>query len=83
MFGAVFRILKPVRLIKRRALMKGVFGGDRTWLMLGAVVWLGGRVKALFGFGDPEPVYTEEVTSGDRIVVVHSEANNRRRRRRR
>ena len=83
MFRSFFRILRPVRLIKRRALIKGVFGGDRTWLVLGSVVWIGGRIKALFGFGEPEPVYTEEVSSGDRVVLVHSETTSRRQRRRR
>lgn len=83
MFGAFFRLLRPVRLIKRRALIKGVFGGDRTWLTLGLIVWVGGRIKALFGFGEPEPVYTEEITSGQRFVLAHSDPPKRRRRRRR
>ena len=80
MFGSLFRILRPVRLIKRKAITAGLFGGDRRWLILGGMVFIGGRVKALFGFGEPEPVYIEELKPGQRFVVAHDEPRKRRRR---
>ncbi|MEM7092902.1 MAG: hypothetical protein AAF567_07860 [Actinomycetota bacterium] len=83
MFRSFFRILKPVRLIKRRAITRGLFGGDRTWLVLGGLVWIGGRIRALFGFGEPQPVYTHEIDSGSRFVLAHSDPPRRRRFRRR
>ena len=80
MFGSLFRILRPIRLIKRKGITAGLFGGDRKWLALGGIVFLGGRIKSLFGFGDPEPVYIEELKPGERLVVAHAEARRRRRR---
>ncbi len=80
MFGSLFRILRPVRLIKRKAITAGLFGGDRKWLVLGGIVFVAGKVKALFGFGEPEPVYIEEIKAGQRLVVAHAEPRKRRRR---
>lgn len=80
MVGSLFRILRPIRLIKRKGLTAGLFGGDRKWLALGGIVFLGGRVKSLFGFGDPAPVYTEELKPGQRLVIAHAEPRKRRRR---
>lgn len=37
------------------------------------------RIKALFGFGDPQPVLVEEARPGDRFVVAHE--NNKQSRR--
>ena len=81
MFKSFFRILRPIRLIKRKALLKGVFGGDRKWLFAGGVVFVGGKIKDLVGFGEPEPVYTEEVEPAQRLVVAHAPATSRRKRR--
>ena len=63
--------------------MRGVFGGDRFWLTIGGVIWTRRKIKDLLGQGEPEPVYTEEVGAGDRVVLVHSETTSRRQRRRR
>lgn len=82
MFGAFFRLLRPVRLIKRRALLKGLLGGDRTWLVLGIIVWLGGKIRSLFGGGEPVAVYTEEIGSGERFVLAHVDAPTKKRRKR-
>lgn len=82
MFGSLFRILRPVRLIKRKGLLSGVFGGNRVWLALGGIVWAGGKVRRLFGFGDPAPVFAEEIKPGERFVVAHAEPSRRRRRKR-
>lgn len=61
--------------------MRGVFGGDRLWLTIGGVIWTRRKIKELLGRGEPEPVYTEEVEPGERVVMVHSESTSRRRRR--
>ena len=39
------------------------------------------RIKALFGFGDPQPVYIEDVEPGQRFVVAHEPSTSRRKRR--
>lgn len=81
MFGSLFKILRPIRLIKRKGVTAGLFGGDRKWLMLGGIVFIGGKLKALLGFGDPEPVYIEDLKPGERLVVAHPESTRRRKRR--
>lgn len=80
MFG-LLRILKPMRIIKRRALLKGLFGGDRKWLVIGGVVFMWGRMKAVLGFGEPQTVMVEEIAKGDRVVLAHERERPRRRRR--
>ena len=40
------------------------------------------RIKSLFGFGDPEPVFVEEATPGQRFVVAHEDNSTSRRKRR-
>ena len=69
------------RLIKRKVLSKGLFGGDRKWLALGGVIFVFGRIRSVLGFGDPEPVYIEELKPGERLVTAHSEPPRRRKRR--
>lgn len=75
------RFLKPSILLRRKALRTGVFGGDRKWLGIWLVMFAWRRVKALFGFGDPQPVYVEELGAGQRFVVAHEESTSRRKRR--
>lgn len=66
-------------MLRRKALRSGVFGGDRTWLRVFITMFLWRRIKALFGFGDPQPVLVEEARPGDRFVVAHE--NNKQSRR--
>lgn len=40
------------------------------------------RLKALFGFGEPQPVFVEEATAGQRFVVAHEDDSTSRRKRR-
>ena len=80
MFASLFRVLRPIRLIKRKGLTAGLFGGDTKWLVLGGIVFIGSRIKSLFGFGEPEPVYTEVLKPGQRLVIAHDEPKKRRRR---
>lgn len=82
MFGSLFRILRPIRLIKRKGLLSGVFGGNRLWLTLGGLAWAGGKLRRLFGFGEPQPVFAEEIKPGERFIVAHAESSRRGRRRR-
>jgi hypothetical protein len=56
-------ILNPFNLWRRKALYKGVFGGDRTWLMIGAVVWGPRILKRVLGRNE-EIVATEKLLPG-------------------
>lgn len=76
------RFLKPSVLLRRKALRSGVFGGDRRWLSVFVTMFLWRRVKSLFGFGDPQPVFVEEAEPGQRFVVAHEDNSTSRRKRR-
>ncbi len=68
--------------MRRKALRAGVFGGDRKWLSVFVTMFLWKRVKSLFGFGDPQPVFVEEAGPGHRFVVAHEDNSTSRRKRR-
>jgi hypothetical protein len=76
------RFLKPSVILRRKALRSGVFGGDRTWLRVFVTMFFWRRIKALFGFGDPQPVFVEEAGPGHRFVVAHEDNSTSRRKRR-
>ena len=42
------RALKPSVLVRRNALYKGVLGGSRGWLAIGAVLWSKSFIKKTF-----------------------------------
>ena len=79
--GSALRFLRPMRLIRRRVIRRGLLGGDRLWLGIGALIFLNDRIKSLFGFGEPKTVYVEELKPGERVVLAHEEKGGRRRRR--
>lgn len=79
--ASIFRLLRPVRIIKRKAITRGLFGGDRKWLVLGGIVFFSSKVKSLLGYGEPTPVYIEELAKGERVVVAHAESTSRRKKR--
>lgn len=68
------RFFRPAVLLRRKAVRTGLFGGDRKWLTLWVVMFLWRRIKALFGFGEPEPVLIEDVKPGQRFVVAHEDS---------
>jgi len=76
------RFLKPSVILRRKALRSGVLGGDRTWLRVFVAMFFWRRMKALFGFGDPQPVFVEEAGPGHRFVVAHEDNSTSRRQRR-
>lgn len=76
------RFLKPSILLRRKALRTGVFGGDRKWLSIYLIMWVWRRLKSLFGFAEPQPVYIEDVEPGQRFVVAHEDNSSSRRKRR-
>lgn len=84
MLGSLIRVIKPVRLIKRKGLVSGLFGGSSGWLALGGTVWFFGKVREFLGFGEPETVLVKEIKSGERLVLAHAnrEKSSRRSRRR-
>jgi hypothetical protein len=51
------RALSPGYQLRSRALRKGVFGGHRGWLVIGAIVWAPRVMRKLLG-RNPEYVAT-------------------------
>jgi hypothetical protein len=56
-------LLNPFNLWRRNAIYKGVLGGDRTWLVIGAVVWGPRILKRVLGKNE-EIVTTEKLLPG-------------------
>lgn len=76
------QLLKPSRVLRQRALYRGVFGGDRLWLSVGAVMWVWKFMRRTLKGGDPTARYIEELKPGERLVITHPESKSRRQRRR-
>lgn len=66
-----FRFLRPMAFARRKAIYAGVLGGSRKWLVFGGAAWVFHWMGSLFGVGEAKPRYTQEVSAGERIVVVH------------
>lgn len=67
---------------RRVGITKGVFAGNRAWLVVGAVAW---GVRGLQWAWRPteSTVYVEELREGETIVVSHGPPAPTRRQRRR
>ena len=61
--------LNPFELARRNALYKGLLGGNRTWLVVGAFVWGPRLLKRLMGRNE-EIVATEKLTPGMSIRIT-------------
>jgi len=70
-----------MKYLRRKAVYSGLLGGSRKWLVVGGAAWALHYVGRVFGLGEPEPLYTEELKPGERFVVVHQPPAPRRRRR--
>ena len=65
---AIPLIVRLSRLVRRNALKKGLFGGNRVWLAIGAFVWGRKFVKKTFGRNE-EYVTTETLTRGNAVRI--------------
>ncbi len=74
------RLLSPMLLIRRAALYKGLLGGSRGWLAVGAVLWGRGFLKKMFGKN--EEILATEVLKGGQFVRLESLVPPTRRQRR-
>jgi hypothetical protein len=61
-------LLSPTAYLRRGALYKGVFGGSRGWLAVGAVVWGPRLVRKAMGRNE-EVVTTEVLRPGDVVCL--------------
>lgn len=59
-----------LRTLFRTGVRKGVFGGSRPWLVIGA--FAGGiRLLGRMAAREPEVVYCEKLEPGQRVVISH------------
>lgn len=65
------RFLRPMAFLRRKAVYAGLFGGNKRWLTLGGLAWVAHWLGRVFGAGEAVPRYTQEIGSGERVVVVH------------
>ncbi len=65
------RFLRPMAFLRRKAILAGVLGGNRKWLIWGGAAWVFHWIGRIFGGAEPTPKYTQEVGAGERLVVVH------------
>ena len=62
------RLLSPVAALRRNALTKGLLGGRRGWLAIGAVVWAPRVLKKALG-RDQQTVATEVLKPGQAVCI--------------
>lgn len=68
---SLLRFLRPMRFLRRKAVLAGVLGGNRKWLVWGGMAWVFHWLGQIFGGGEAKPRYTQQIGAGERVVVVH------------
>lgn len=68
---SLFKFLRPMRMLRRRAITQGLFGGNSFWMAFGGLAWVFRWVGRLLGVSEPTPKYTQVIEAGDRFVMVH------------
>ena len=61
----------PFGYLRRQAIVRGLVGGSRGWLVLGGVAW---GIRLLRRFASTRrlrTVLTEELRPGERLVITH------------
>ena len=77
---AIPRLLKPSVVLRRNALYRGLLGGSRGWLAVGALIW--GRGLLRRALGKQEQVLTvEKLTKGQGLRINAIGPTSRRQRR--
>ena len=77
----MLKLLRPMRFLRRKAIYGGLLGGSRKWLVVGGAAWAVHSIGRVFGLGDPEPLFTDDLEPGERIVILHNAPPAKRRRR--
>ncbi len=72
-------LLSPIAFLRRGALYKGVLGGRRGWMAVGAVLWTPKLAKKLFGKNE-EVIATEKLKGGQFVRLEAIPAPTRRQR---
>jgi len=62
------RVLSPTATLRRRALVKGFLGGNKTWMAVGALVWTPVLMRKVFG-RNVEILSTEVLKPGQAVRI--------------
>jgi hypothetical protein len=76
----IARLLRPSVLLRRNALYRGLLGGSRGWLAIGALLWGKGLLKKLLG-KDEQVLAVEKLKAGQGIRIDAIRPDTRRQRR--
>ena len=61
----------PLGYVRRQAIRRGVLGGSRAWLILGAAAWGFRLVMRVASTRRLRAVLTEELRPGDSLLITH------------
>ena len=70
------RVLSPTAALRRNALYKGLFGGQRGWMAVGVVVWGPRLLKKALGRSE-QVIATERLEPGQALRIEAIEAPTR------
>jgi len=73
-------LLSPTALLRRNALYKGVLGGRRGWMVVGAALW-GPRLVKRFVGRQEQVLTTEKLVAGQALRIEAVRPPSRRQRR--
>ena len=77
---ALPRLLKPSALLRRNALYRGLLGGSRAWLAVGALIWGRGMLKRVIGKQE-QVLLVEKLVPGQAMRIDAIAPDTRRHRR--
>ncbi|WP_420638092.1 hypothetical protein [Candidatus Poriferisocius sp.] len=64
-------MVDPLGYLRRQALVRGVLGGHRGWLVLGGAAWLIRLLARVAGTRRLRPALTQELRPGESLLISH------------
>ncbi|WP_419919424.1 hypothetical protein [Candidatus Poriferisocius sp.] len=61
----------PLGHLRRQAVVRGLFGGQRGWLVLGGLAWGIHLLRRVAGTRNLRPVFTDELLPGESLLISH------------
>jgi len=61
----------PLSYLRRQAIVRGVVGGRRAWLILGGMAWAIRLLSRVAGVRRLRTVLTQELRPGESLLVSH------------
>lgn len=61
----------PLGYLRQQAVVRGLLGGSRGWLLIGVAAWALRLLKRAAGTRSLHPVLTHELSPGESLVISH------------